>query len=225
MMEMKLFHTKRTREFLHSFVSVPTLERVEIDGIRHYRTPAGDFISVTTILGERLDKTGLDEWRNRVGEEEANKISTQAANRGTAIHALAESYLLNKKDWKAGAMPVNLATFACIKPILDQNIGSIYGIEVQLYSARLKAAGTCDFLGGYNGINSVVDFKTSRRIKDESHILSYFLQATAYSIMAEELTGLRFPQIVIVIVVDHEDVQIFIKDRDQYVDRVEQLFR
>jgi genome maintenance exonuclease 1 len=122
-------------------------------------------------------------------------------------------------------MPVNLATFAGIKPILDQNIGSIYGIEVQLYSARLKAAGTCDFLGGYNGINSVVDFKTSRRIKDESHILSYFLQATAYSIMAEELTGLRFPQIVIMIAVDHEDLNIFIKDRDQYVERVEQLFR
>jgi genome maintenance exonuclease 1 len=219
-----MFTVKRTKEFLHSFVTVPAIERVEIDGVRHYRTPEGDFRSVTSILGERLDKTGLIEWKERVGEEEANKISTQAANRGTAIHALAEAYLLNNKDWKRGAMPVNLDTFSKIRPILDLNIGSVYGIEIPLYSAKLKTAGTCDFLGGYGGINSVVDFKTSRRIKDESHILSYFLQATAYSLMAEELTDLKFPQIVVIIAVDHEEPEVFIKKRDEYVDTVFRVF-
>ena len=215
---------KRNRYFLHNFVEVPELKRTVINGVRHYETPAGVFKSVTSILGEKLDKSGLEEWRKRVGEEAANKISTQAANRGTAIHELAEDYLLNKDDWKAGAMPVNLDTFLKIKPLLDSNIGSIYGIEVGLYSARLKAAGTGDLLAGYNGINSVLDFKTSRRIKDESHILGYFLQATIYSLMAEELTGLKFPQIVIIIAVDNEEPQVFVKDRNLYVDLVNKMF-
>jgi len=218
------FRVNRTKKFMHNFLHFAECPRIEIDGMRHYQTPVGNFKSVTTILGEKLDKSGLVAWKNRVGEEEANKISTQAARRGTTIHTLVESYLMNDQDWKKGAMPFNIQTFNSIKPILDLNIGSIYGIEIPLYSARLKAAGTCDLLAGYNGINSVIDFKTSRREKKEEHILSYFLQATSYSMMAEEITGLKFPQIVIAIAVDHEDAQIFIKDRDQYVERVEQLF-
>jgi genome maintenance exonuclease 1 len=220
-----LFAVKRDREFFHSFIDVPAIERVEIDGVRHYRTPDGDFKSVTTILGEKLDKSSLEIWRARVGEEEANKISTQAATRGTAIHALAESYLLNKPDWRRGAMPVNLDTFSRIRPILDRNVGSVYGIEVPLYSAALKAAGTGDLLAGYDGINSIIDFKTSRRVKEESYIKGYFLQATCYSLMAEELTGLKFPQIVIIIAVDHEEPQVFIKKRDEYVDEVMRIFQ
>lgn len=218
-----MFAAKSTREFLHSFVGLPDLETTTIDGKRHYITPAGVFPSVTTVLSQKLDNSSLDAWKQRVGEEEAKKISTQAARRGTAIHFICENYLLNK-DYKRGVMPFNLDTFLRIKPHLDRNIGSIYGIEVPLWSAQLKTAGRCDLLAGWNGINSVIDFKTSKRPKDESKILSYFLQATCYSLMAEELTGLRIPQIAIVIAVDHEDTQIFVKDRDPFVVTVRQLF-
>lgn len=219
-----MFAVKRDREFFHSFIDVPAIKRVEIDGVRHYRTPDGDFKSVTTILGEKLDKSGLEIWRARVGEGEANKISTQAATRGTAIHALAESYLLNKPDWRRGAMPVNLDTFSRIRPILDRNVGSVYGIEVPLYSTTLRAAGTCDLLAGYDGINSIIDFKTSRRVKEESYIKGYLLQAAAYSWCAQELTGLYFPQIVIIIAVDHEEPQVFIKKAEDYYERMFEIF-
>ena len=212
------------KEFFHNPVNLPDLETVSVDGKRHYVTPGGTFPSVTTVLGEKLSKDGLIAWRKRVGEEEANKISTQAANRGTAIHALAEAYLMNDGNWKRGAMPTNLETFSRIKPHLDLNVGTIYGVEVPLWSDKLKTAGRTDLLAGWHGINSVVDFKTSRKIKKEEHIESYFLQATCYSLMAEERTGIKFPQIAIIIAVDHEETQVFVKQRDKYVQRVLGIF-
>lgn len=218
-----MFATKRTKEFLHNFVDLPDLETTSIDGKRHYITPEGTFPSVTTVLSERLPNASLEAWKKRVGEEEAKKISTQAANRGTAIHAICENYLLNK-EYKRGVMPVNLDTFSRIKPHLDLNVGTIYGIEIPLWSAQLKTAGRCDLLAGWKGINSVIDFKTSKKPKTEDHIQSYFLQATCYSLMAEERTGLKIPQIVIMIAVDNEDTQIFVKDRDQYVSAVKTVF-
>ena len=212
------------KEFFHNPINLPDLETVSIDGKRHYITPGGTFPSVTTVLGEKLSKDGLQAWRNRVGEEEANKISNQAAVRGTAIHALAEAYLMNDKNWKRGAMPTNIDTFSRIRPHLDQHVGTIYGAEVPLWSEKLKTAGRTDLLAGWRGINSIIDFKTSRRIKTEDHIESYFLQATCYSMMAEERTGMNIPQIVIIIAVDHEETQVFVKQRDKYVQRVLGIF-
>lgn len=213
----------KTMKFLHNFINLPTLEAVTTPEGRMYMTPVGPLPSVTTVLGRHGSDQWLKDWKARVGEEEARKVSTQAATRGTAVHSICENYLMNR-DYKKGVMPFNLDTFSRIKPHLDRNIGSIYGIEVPLWSAELKTAGRCDLLAGWNGINSVIDFKTSKRPKDESKILSYFLQATCYSLMAEERTGLRVPQIVIAIAVDHEDAQIFTKDRDQYVPMVKKLF-
>jgi hypothetical protein len=211
------------KKFLHNPVNLPDLETINIDGKRHYVTPAGNFPSVTTVLGEKLNKSGLNEWRVRVGETEANKISTQASNRATAIHSICENYL-NGVDYTKGVMPVNIETFSKIRPHLDKNIGSVYGIEVPLWSARLKTAGRCDLLAGYDGVNSVIDFKTSRKLKKEYWIESYFLQTTCYSLMAEDLTGLKFPQIVVIVAVDHEETQIFVKKREDYIDRVLQVF-
>jgi genome maintenance exonuclease 1 len=212
------------KDFFHNPINLPDLETVSVDGKRHYITPRGTFPSVTTVLGEKLSKDGLQAWRNRVGEEGANKISTQAAARGTAIHALAETYLMNDKNWKRGAMPINVDTFSRIRPHLDSNVGTIYGVEVPLWSDKLKTAGRTDLLAGWHGINSVIDFKTSRKIKKEEHIESYFLQATCYSMMAEERTGMNIPQIVIIIAVDHEETQVFVKERDEYVQKVLRIF-
>lgn len=218
------FSVKRTEKFVHNFIHIEQSPRIDIDGIRHYQTPVGTFKSVTTILGEKLDKSGLLAWKKRVGEEEAARVSTQASRRGTAIHNLAEAYLMNDENWKKGAMPVNLDTFSRIRPILDLNVGSVYGIEIPLYSARLKTAGTCDLLAGYCGINSVVDFKTSKRIKKEEDIEGYFLQAAAYSWCAQELTELKFPQIVIIMPVDDNDSLVFVKNAEDYYERMFEIF-
>jgi genome maintenance exonuclease 1 len=196
-----------------------------IDGKRHYVTPeGGKYKSVTTILDEKLDKTALLEWRKKVGEAEANRISTQAANRGTAIHNIAEHYLLNNESFPKGSMPANIDTFRKLRPILDEHIGKIYGLEYFLYSDTLKTAGATDCIAEFDGVNSIVDFKTARKPKKEEWIESYFLQATCYAMMAEERLGLVIPQIAILIAVDHEEPQVFVKLKLEYISKVRELF-
>ena len=196
-----------------------------IDGKRWYTIPGGTKVkSVTTILSEKLDKTGLIEWRNKVGEEEANKISTQAARRGTAIHGIAERYVLNEENYTSGEMPVNIDTFNKIRPILDQHVDNIIGVEFPLYSKLYKAAGRTDLIAEYNGITSIIDFKTSRKNKKEEWIESYFLQTTIYALMFEQLYKIPTPQIVIIIAVDHELPQIYVCKKEKYIDRVLEIF-
>lgn len=210
--------------FKHMLLSLAPLERVELDGERRYITPAGIFPSVTTVLGHKTDKTALDQWKARIGKEEADKVLRQAGTRGTAIHSLCEDFLMNREIDVRRVMPANLMTFKIIRPILEKNIDLVYGIETPLYSKTLKTAGTSDLLASFNNVNSIVDFKTSKREKKEEWILNYFLQATVYSMMAEELTGMKFPQIVIIIANDNYESQVFVKNRDDYKEKVLELF-
>lgn len=211
--------------FEHSFFPKIKLERVVIDGARHYVTPEGKkYKSVTTILSEKSDKTHLIEWRKRVGEVEANKISTRAANRGTAIHDIAEHYLLNNPSYPKGVMPANVDTFKSLRPLIDEHIGKVYALEHFMYSDLLMTAGATDCIAEFDGVMTIVDFKTSTKIKKEEWIQNYFLQATAYAMMAEERHGVEVPQIAIMIAVDHEEPQLFVKPKYLYVDEVRELF-
>lgn len=215
------------REFEHSLLHFSELDRIEIDGVRHYVTPVGTFKSVTTILGEKLDKTWLDQWKDRVGAAEVAKVSGIAARRGTAIHELCEKYLLNDPDYRRGAMPVNLETFSRIRPLLDAHVGIVYGIEARLYSGKLRAAGTTDLIAEYRGRVSIVDFKTSKRAKTREDIPGYFIQATAYAMMLEELYPDVFPSIeqaAILMAVDHQESLEFVVDTADWRDAVLRVF-
>jgi len=215
----------RSRNFEHDFWTFQPLVRTEIDGNRHYIGADGvPYPSVTTILGARTDKSGLVKWQNSVGAEKAERIRVQAGNRGTAIHAIAEAYLLNEENYPAKTMPVNKMTFDSIRPVLDERVGVIHAIEAPLYSARLHTAGQTDCIAMFDGVMSVVDFKTSLRLKQESYIQSYFIQATCYATMAEELTGQKIPQIAIVIAVDNELPQVFVKQKAFYMDAMLTIF-
>ena len=192
---------------------------------RVYTLPDGSRVfSVTTILGKAMDDGGLNEWRERVGEDEARKITTQAARRGTAVHAICEAYLKNERNYPPDAMPVNIDMFKRIRPILDQRIGKIYGVEAPLYSTTLQTAGRTDLAADFDSIPSIVDFKTSRRLKKEEDILKYFLQLTTYSIMFEERTGLTLPQIAVIIGIDDENTQVFVKKTKDYEAQVREIF-
>jgi len=215
----------RNREFEYDFWNFKPLKRIEINGKRHYIAPNEEaYPSVTTVLGERTDKSGLIKWQESIGQEKAERIRVQAGNRGTAFHSIAEAYLLNHENYPEGTMPVNKMTFEPIKRVLDDHVGMIHAVEAPLYSRRLYTAGQTDCIAEYDGVVSVLDFKTSRRIKEESHIQSYFLQATCYATMAEELTGQSIPQIVIIIATDHEKPQIFIKQKIDYMDQMLRVF-
>ena len=212
--------------FKHNMVDEIELSTENIDGKRYYVLPDGQkFRSVTTVLGDKLDKTALLEWRKKVGEEEANKISVKAARRGTAVHTLCEKYVLNEDNHLKDALPSNIDSFNSIRTLLDKHVDNILGVELPLYSVALKTAGRCDLIAEFDGVPSVIDFKTSRKPKREDWIESYFLQTTVYSMMFEWLYKIKVPQIAILIAVDHEDPQLFVKDRSQYVNRVLEIFR
>ena len=203
--------------FLHNWLEFPTLSKIEENGCRYYITPEGNkYKSVTSVLNEYFSNEKLLEWKKRVGEEHSQKVSRQALSRGSAVHKIAEQYLHNNNEWKK-ALPIHLETFLQVKPILDKNVGSIYGIESTLYSDKLCVAGTCDLLCGFDGYNSVVDFKTSKRKKTKEEITNYFLQAAAYSYMANELTGLQFPYIIVVMMVDDGFPLIFREKASDYM--------
>lgn len=193
------------------------------DGYRTYATPDGiDYPSVTTVL-KRIPNPALDAWRLAMGEERARIISQRAAARGRAIHAVAERYLLNDLNWRP-KMPTTRSNFSFIKPILDDHVGIVKGIEIPLYSHALKTAGRSDLVAEYDGIMSIVDFKGSDKEKDEERAHSYFLQATAYSVMFEEMYGIRVPQIVVIIVVEHDHPIVFVKPRFPYLEQVYDVF-
>lgn len=213
------------RKFEHALLEFEDIKSVTTEDGRYYELPNGRLVqSVTTIIGKKSDKTALMEWKARVGEAEAQKISTQAASRGTSIHNICEKYLLNEDSYPPKTMPTAIDMFKSIRPHIDQNVGKIYGIEAPLYSYKLATAGRTDCIAEWGGVPSIIDFKTSRRKKQEDWIQNYFVQATAYSLMAEERTALKVPQIVILIAVDHDEPQLFIKNRDNFKEKVLEIF-
>jgi genome maintenance exonuclease 1 len=189
------------------------------DGSRVYVNASGvAYPSATTVLGV-LSRDGIAAWRKRVGEEEANKISSKAATRGTKIHTLTESYLKNEDleeaytTTKASLLDVEM--FKKFKPVLDP-IGDIHCQELALYSDHLRMAGRVDCIADYNRLRAVIDFKTSSKPKKKEHISSYFMQTAAYAIMYEERTGIPVPWLVVLIAVEGDEPQVFIEKRDNW---------
>ena len=212
--------------FDYELVDIPNLEAKTTAEGRVYETPEGNcYPSVTTVLGNRPEKKkSLAEWRKRVGEKKATEISTQAARRGTSVHRLVEDYLIDLKEPDLSEMPSAVSSFKSIRKSLDANLEVIRGIEVPLYSDRLKLAGRCDCVGQWSGKNAIIDFKTSKKLKKEEWIEEYFLQCTAYSLMFEERTGIITEGIVVLISVDdYEDPQIFMKSRNGYIDTLKSI--
>jgi genome maintenance exonuclease 1 len=201
---------------------LPKLVRTIIGGTRHYVTPKGAFPSITSVLSIR-NKEGIYEWRKRVGNEEANRITKRATTRGTHFHSLLEKYFLNEIDdfdaFSGAALDKNPAVwylFLEAVQVLETKINNIYCIEDYLYSDEYKVAGAVDMIAEYDGVVSVIDFKTSNSEKKEEWIENYFIQGTAYAKMFTERTGIPCSQLVIFIVPDNGIPQIFTKSVDDY---------
>jgi hypothetical protein len=169
-----------------------------------------------------ISKDGLAAWRKRVGYAEADRISRVARQRGSVLHNTIEKLVLNEPT--PNLVFAEQVMFQSLKPILEKNLGSIFGVEIPLYSKALWTAGRADLLAEWNGIPSVIDYKTARFEKKEKHILSYFLQSVAYAFMASSLYGISFHQVVIVMVPIHEKPVVFVKDVKEYFEDVVDLF-
>lgn len=192
---------------------------------RVYKHPEGKkYPSITTVMSWSK-KDVIKKWRAAVGEEEANKVTRIATSRGTAIHDMCERYLRNNPNYCEDGNYTRELEFASIKQILDQSVDDIYCLETALYSDHLGVAGKTDCIAHYNGQRAVIDFKTARKYKKKEHIDTYFMQATAYAIMFEELTQIPIPKIVIMINVAGEDTFVFEEKRNNYVDQLRDTIR
>ena len=187
--------------FNHVSHNFPQLIQENVDGVRRYVTPTGEkYASVTTVLAD-YGKEGIMEWRKRVGEEKANKISRAATTRGTSVHSVIEKYLKNEDVSDVEMMPNVKSLFVRMKEELKK-IDNIHCLEDRLYSHTLKLAGTVDCIAEHNGVLSVIDFKTSVRLKKKENIGNYFMQGAAYAQMFTEMTSLPITQVIILIGVD-----------------------
>lgn len=190
------------------------------DGKRYYVTPEGNkYPSVTTVIGASKAHI-IQQWRNRVGHEEANRISRLASGRGTNFHTLCEKYL--RSESLSGSMPDALEMFKSVKPLIDKHISNVWYQEQALYSDKLNMAGRVDLIAHWDGVLSIIDYKTSKKIKSRNDIEDYYAQCCAYSCMLEERIGISVEQIVILMAVENEKPLVFI---EKTVDHIEGLVK
>ena len=191
---------------LHNF---PDLKAKTTEQGRRYFVEGNAYPSVTTVIGEKKKKS-IIEWRRKVGEDEANKISKRATTRGNKCHKLAEDYLSNMPLDRYRDDVLSLGLFHQIRPYIDR-INNIHALEESLYSHTLRLAGRVDCIAEYDEELAIIDFKTSTKFKREEWIQDYFSQETAYAIMFQELTGLKVKQLVTIIAVETGTPQVFVK--------------
>ena len=178
---------------------------------RTYFTPDGDYPSITTVLGKTANNPWLQAWKDRVGEEEAARISKLATDRGTLVHEYAEKYFNGEdifSDLAVETSDVIQMSKDLIK-IAEIGVEEIWGQEQILWSNKYRYAGRCDMVGIWKGKPSIIDFKTSKKTKYIRQIKDYFIQCCAYAVAHNEMFGTGIRDVVILITVDGKDPQCF----------------
>ena len=191
--------------FNHVECDLPTLTRKSIDGVRYYNVNDRPMVSITSVTSH-FNKHIFVDWRKRVGEDEANRITKRATNRGTKTHELIEKHLLNEEVELDN--PSTKMLFTQAKKVL-QNINNIYALEKSLYSNELGVAGTVDCIAEYNGELSIIDFKTAAKPKPRVWIENYFVQAAAYACMFYEITDIPVKKLVILMTCENGEVTVY----------------
>ena len=212
--------------FKHIDVTLPELERETIDGVRYYKVPTEEellkLVSITSITSH-FNREIFINWRKKVGEEEAEKITKAATSRGTDMHSLVENYLDNK-DLPSVA-PMADFLFKIAKTNLNR-INNIYALEGSLYSKQLGIAGTVDCIAEYDGELAIIDFKTSKKPKPREWIEHYFVQCMAYGCMLYELTGISVKKLVIIMACENGECVVYEeRDKSKYIKLLSKYIR
>lgn len=200
------------KKFTFTNLNLPTLNRYNVDNVRVYEVPKNGetkkMVSITSITSN-YKKEFFDKWRKRVGLEEANRITKQSTNRGTDTHTLIENYLLGKElEDEQKILPISKLLFNIVKSDINR-IDNIHCLESSLYSELLNVAGTVDTIAEFDGVLSVIDYKTSHSPKPREWIESYFVQAMFYAMAFYEMTGYKAKQLVIIMACEDGESVIY----------------
>ena len=195
-------------------LDLPKLERETIEGVRYYSVPDEDellkLVSITSITSH-YNKEIFTNWRKRVGNETADRITKAATSRGTDMHTLTENYLKNAE--LPPVQPMAEFLFKISKSKL-KHINNIHALEGSLYSKQLGIAGTVDCIAEYENELAIIDFKTSKKPKPREWIDHYFVQCMAYGCMLYELTGIPVKKLVIIMACENGECVVY-EERDK----------
>ena len=204
---------------------ISTIKQVNANGKRHYETPAGPLVSITTVI-HHFTPDGIKQWRENMGEDVANYIMRTSSIRGTRVHKLVDSFLSNESlaniTREYGVTAVGL--FNLMRPALER-ISNIVAVEKRVYSTdpAIMVAGTTDCVADYEGILSIIDFKTSSKMREQDTIDSWMIQATFYALAWECLTGQKISQLVIICATEDGQTEVFKSEPSEYVERLKKL--
>ena len=212
--------------FNHVDVDLPKLQRETIDGVRYYSVPEEDellkLVSITSVTSH-FNKEIFVNWRKKVGNEKADKITKAATKRGTDMHTLTEHYLKNED--LPEVPPISDFLFKISKGKLKL-INNIYALEGSLYSKELCIAGTVDCIAEYDGDLAIIDFKTSKKPKPRDWIEHYFVQCMAYGCMLYEITGISIKKLVIIMACENGECVVYEEtDKAKYIKLLSKYIR
>tara|TARA_B100001093_G_C26825399_1_gene1013779 strand:+ start:402 stop:1076 length:675 start_codon:yes stop_codon:yes gene_type:complete len=198
----------------------PALKRVTAkNGQRQYTGDDDQPVpSVTTVLSDTGDKTALIAWRKRVGDAEANRVSKEAAGLGTKVHNALEKYVLNEEYDIKGNNHISIMAKTMLDEMISKGLSQvdeIWGVEVALIAKGLYA-GTSDAVGMFNGVESIIDFKTAKKIKKREWIEDYFMQGCAYALAHNEMFGTNIKQVAILMIDREGKYADFIIEGDEF---------
>lgn len=211
--------------FNHVPVNFTQSELIERDDGHYYQTPSGViYPSITTMLHKTQSQEKQESLQNWKEQEIASSYITQeAAIIGSETHKLIENYLNGSQNSEKFRL-LSEAHFTNLLPFVNK-INDIHGVELRLYSDKMKLAGTSDCIAKYDGKLSVIDYKTKRSNQQEEWMTDHFIQATSYGIMFKELTGIEIQQIVILVSSEKNTRAEFVKNPKDYVHLLEQRIK
>lgn len=214
-----------------------SFKRVDTSEGRRYVTPDGEKLpSVTTILDATKpeeSKKALREWRQRVGEKQAQAITTEAAGRGTRMHKWLENYIKTGNIGEPGSNPYSVQSYNMAKNIINNGLikcNEFWGTEISLYYPKVYA-GTTDLVGMHENCETIMDHKQTNKPKKREWINDYFIQLVAYAAAHNEVYNTKIRKGVIFMCSADNEYQEFIienKEFDKYTDmwfkRVEEYY-
>jgi|TARA_E500000331_G_scaffold276546_1_gene269091 genome maintenance exonuclease 1 len=205
-----------------------------VEGRRLYATPSGhNYPSITTVISNNpAKKAGIAKWRARIGNAKADAICKRSTTRGTTYHSIVEDYFNNSLDidsYKDSPLPVVM--FNTSKHVLDR-INNIFLQEAALYSDHLEIAGRVDCIAEFDGVLSIIDFKTAAEPKREAYLYDYYIQETAYACCLQEIYGITVKQLVTIVACENGETQVkvippkkeFLLKLIQYIDQYQNKY-
>ena len=183
-------------------------------GRRYYQVDDKKFPSVTSVLGS-FPNEAIEQWKKNVGEEEAKRVSKRATDRGSFLHSNVEEYLLNHTVHIDKKRIIDIQMFKSMIPLLNR-IQNIRILEDAVYSNTFMTAGTVDCVAEFDGVLSIIDFKTSNHIKSKEDISTYWTQTSVYSYAIEEMGLDRIENLVILMSVENSQPLLFQDKRQNW---------